>query len=164
MPSILAQGEQSRLAGSESLSTDLASVAKDHRCREGRESGVLRRLSPHRLREPELRPVALGFEEAERVHGRSGALSVRPWRAVAGRRLELSCVARRRRRQRAQDEVHGAGHVTYNIQGKSKPNPNWAKLSQIQPSLAKDNQRGSLDFLGDILDDKCATSCSVRIA
>jgi hypothetical protein len=30
------------------------------------------------------------------------------------------------------------------IQGKSKPNPNWAKLSQIQPSPAKDNQVRSL--------------------
>src|SRR5271169_531286 len=35
----------------------------------------------------------------------------------------------------------------HNIQGKSKPNPNWAKLSQIQPSPAKDNQGRSLDFL-----------------
>jgi hypothetical protein len=36
------------------------------------------------------------------------------------------------------------------IQGKSKPNPNWAKLSQIQQNPAKDNQGKSLDFLGDI--------------
>src|SRR5271170_6862522 len=34
-----------------------------------------------------------------------------------------------------------------NIQGKSKRNPNWAKLSQIQPSPAKSNQGRSLDFL-----------------
>jgi hypothetical protein len=33
------------------------------------------------------------------------------------------------------------------IQGKSKPNPNWAKLSQIQQNPAKDNQGKSLDFL-----------------
>src|SRR5271163_473073 len=35
----------------------------------------------------------------------------------------------------------------HNIQGKSKRNPNWAKLSQIQPSPAKPNQGRSLDFL-----------------
>src|SRR5271154_3374354 len=35
----------------------------------------------------------------------------------------------------------------HNIQGKSKRNPNWAKLSQIQPSPAKPNQGKSLDFL-----------------
>jgi hypothetical protein len=33
------------------------------------------------------------------------------------------------------------------IQGKSKLNPNWAKLSQIQQSPAKSNQGRSLDFL-----------------
>ena len=36
------------------------------------------------------------------------------------------------------------------FQGKSKPNPNLAKLSQIQPSRAKSNQGKSLDFLGRI--------------
>src|SRR5271155_4522271 len=35
----------------------------------------------------------------------------------------------------------------HNIQGKSKRNPNWAKLSQIQPSPAKPNQGKSLDSL-----------------
>ena len=41
------------------------------------ERGVLRRLTPHWLREPDLRPVVLGFEEAGRAHGGSGALYVR---------------------------------------------------------------------------------------
>ena len=39
--------------------------------------GVLRRLTPHWLREPDLRSVVLGFEEAGRAHGGSGALYVR---------------------------------------------------------------------------------------
>ncbi len=43
----------------------------------GQESGVLRRLTPHWLREHDLRPVVLGFEEAGRSHGGSGALYVR---------------------------------------------------------------------------------------
>jgi len=43
----------------------------------GRERGVLRRLAPHWLREPDLRSVVLGFEEAGRAHGGSGALYVR---------------------------------------------------------------------------------------
>ena len=43
----------------------------------GRERGVLRRLTPHWLREADLRPVVLGFEEAGRAHGGSGALYVR---------------------------------------------------------------------------------------
>jgi DNA-nicking Smr family endonuclease len=43
----------------------------------GGERGVLRRLAPHWLREPDLRPVVLGFEEAGRAHGGSGALYVR---------------------------------------------------------------------------------------
>jgi DNA-nicking Smr family endonuclease len=42
-----------------------------------RERGVLRRLAPHWLREPDLRSVVLGFEEAGRAHGGSGALYVR---------------------------------------------------------------------------------------
>ena len=43
----------------------------------GQERGVLRRLAPHWLREHDLRPVVLGFEEAGRAHGGSGALYVR---------------------------------------------------------------------------------------
>jgi DNA-nicking Smr family endonuclease len=43
----------------------------------GQERGVLRRLAPHWLREPDLRPIVLGFEEAGRAHGGSGALYVR---------------------------------------------------------------------------------------
>jgi DNA-nicking Smr family endonuclease len=43
--------------------------------------GVLRRLAPHWLREPDLRSVVLGFEEAGRAHGGSGALYVRLRRA-----------------------------------------------------------------------------------
>jgi DNA-nicking Smr family endonuclease len=43
----------------------------------GQERGVLRRLAPHWLREPDLRPLVLGFEEAGRPHGGSGALYVR---------------------------------------------------------------------------------------
>jgi DNA-nicking Smr family endonuclease len=39
--------------------------------------GVLRRLTPHWLRESDLRSVVLGFEEAGRAHGGSGALYVR---------------------------------------------------------------------------------------
>jgi DNA-nicking Smr family endonuclease len=41
------------------------------------ERGVLRRLTPHWLREPDLRAVVLGFEQAGRAHGGSGALYVR---------------------------------------------------------------------------------------
>ena len=41
------------------------------------ERGVLRRLTPHWLREPDLRSVVLGFEEAAQTHGGSGALYVR---------------------------------------------------------------------------------------
>jgi DNA-nicking Smr family endonuclease len=47
----------------------------------GEERGVLRRLAPHWLREPDLRPVVLGFEEAGRAHGGAGALYVRLRRA-----------------------------------------------------------------------------------
>jgi DNA-nicking Smr family endonuclease len=43
----------------------------------GQERGVLRRLAPHWLREPDLRSIVLGFEEAGRAHGGSGALYVR---------------------------------------------------------------------------------------
>ena len=41
------------------------------------EPGVLRRLVPHWLRESDMRSVVLGFEEAGRAHGGSGALYVR---------------------------------------------------------------------------------------
>lgn len=41
------------------------------------ERGVLRRMVPHWLRLSELRPLVLGFEEAEQRHGGSGALYIR---------------------------------------------------------------------------------------
>jgi DNA-nicking Smr family endonuclease len=41
------------------------------------EAGVLRRVVPHWLREPELRATVLGFEEAGPGHGGAGALYVR---------------------------------------------------------------------------------------
>jgi DNA-nicking Smr family endonuclease len=41
------------------------------------EPGVLRRLTPHWLRAPDLRTIVLGFEEAGRAHGGAGALYVR---------------------------------------------------------------------------------------
>lgn len=41
------------------------------------ERGVLRRVVPHWLRRPELRPLVVGFEEAAGRHGGSGALYVR---------------------------------------------------------------------------------------
>ena len=41
------------------------------------EPGVLRRVAPHWLRANDLRSVVLGFEEAGRSHGGSGALYVR---------------------------------------------------------------------------------------
>jgi DNA-nicking Smr family endonuclease len=41
------------------------------------EPGVLRRLVPHWLRESDMRSVVLGFEQAGRAHGGSGALYVR---------------------------------------------------------------------------------------
>ncbi len=47
----------------------------------GEERGVLRRLTPHWLREPDLRSIVLGFEEAGRAHGGAGALYVRLRRA-----------------------------------------------------------------------------------
>lgn len=43
----------------------------------GEERGVLRRMVPHWLRLPDLRPLVLGFEEAEQRHGGAGALYVR---------------------------------------------------------------------------------------
>ena len=45
------------------------------------ERGVLKRLTPQWLRESDLRSVVLGFEEAGRAHGGSGALYVRLRRA-----------------------------------------------------------------------------------
>jgi DNA-nicking Smr family endonuclease len=41
------------------------------------EQGVLRRLVPHWLRDPDLRAIVLGFEEAGPAHGGAGALYVR---------------------------------------------------------------------------------------
>ena len=41
------------------------------------ERGVLRRVVPHWLRMPDLRPIVLGFEEAAQHHGGSGALYIR---------------------------------------------------------------------------------------
>ena len=51
------------------------------------ERGVLRRLVPHWLRETDLRSIVLGFEEAGRAHGGSGALYVR-LRRLQGRARE----------------------------------------------------------------------------
>jgi DNA-nicking Smr family endonuclease len=51
------------------------------------ERGVLRRLVPHWLRHPDMRPLVLGFEEAEVGHGGGGALYVRLRRV---RRLDRS--------------------------------------------------------------------------
>jgi DNA-nicking Smr family endonuclease len=41
------------------------------------ERGVLRRVVPHWLRLPDVRPLVLGFEEAAPHHGGAGALYVR---------------------------------------------------------------------------------------
>ena len=41
------------------------------------EPGVLRRIVPHWLHAPDLRAIVVGFEEAGRAHGGSGALYVR---------------------------------------------------------------------------------------
>jgi DNA-nicking Smr family endonuclease len=41
------------------------------------EPGVLRRIVPHWLHAPDLRAIVIGFEEAGRAHGGSGALYVR---------------------------------------------------------------------------------------
>jgi DNA-nicking Smr family endonuclease len=43
----------------------------------GDERGVLKRSVPHWLRLPDLRPLVVGFEEAEQRHGGSGALYIR---------------------------------------------------------------------------------------
>ena len=45
------------------------------------EGGVLRRMAPHWLSSPTMREVVVGFEEAARGHGGSGALYVRIRRA-----------------------------------------------------------------------------------
>ncbi|HEX5866107.1 MAG TPA: Smr/MutS family protein, partial [Beijerinckiaceae bacterium] len=45
------------------------------------ERGVLRRVVPHWLRLPDLRPLVVGFEEAAVRHGGAGALYVRLRRA-----------------------------------------------------------------------------------
>jgi DNA-nicking Smr family endonuclease len=50
----------------------------------GEERGVLRRNVPHWLRLPDLRPLVLGFDEAEQRHGGSGALYVRLRRGREG--------------------------------------------------------------------------------
>jgi DNA-nicking Smr family endonuclease len=47
----------------------------------GHERGVLRRMVPHWLRLPDLRPLVVGFEEAEQRHGGAGALYIRLRRA-----------------------------------------------------------------------------------
>jgi len=49
----------------------------DARARWFEGAGVLRRNVPHWLREPEMRSVVLGFEEAGPAHGGAGALYVR---------------------------------------------------------------------------------------
>ena len=41
------------------------------------EGGVLRRVVPHWLAAPDLRPLVVGFEEAHVTHGGSGALYIR---------------------------------------------------------------------------------------
>jgi DNA-nicking Smr family endonuclease len=43
----------------------------------GDERGVLKRVVPHWLRLPDLRPIVLGFEDAALNHGGTGALYVR---------------------------------------------------------------------------------------
>jgi DNA-nicking Smr family endonuclease len=50
------------------------------------ERGVLRRMVPHWLRLPDLRPVVVGFEEAAAHHGGGGALYVRLRRSTRGER------------------------------------------------------------------------------
>lgn len=50
----------------------------------GDERGVLRRMVPHWLRLPDLRPFVVGFEEAEQRHGGAGALYIRLRRSREG--------------------------------------------------------------------------------
>ena len=47
----------------------------------GDERGVLKRVVPHWLRLPDIRPFVVGFEEAEQRHGGAGALYIRLRRA-----------------------------------------------------------------------------------
>ena len=54
------------------------------------ERGVLRRLVPHWLRLPDLRPLVLGFEEAGAAHGGAGALYVRLRRPRPGAARRLT--------------------------------------------------------------------------
>jgi DNA-nicking Smr family endonuclease len=49
------------------------------------ERGVLRRMVPHWLRLPDLRPLVVGFEEAAHHHGGTGAFYVRLRRSTRGR-------------------------------------------------------------------------------
>ena len=49
------------------------------------EKGILRRAVPQWLREPDLRTVVLGFEEASQPHGGAGALYIRLRRKSAHR-------------------------------------------------------------------------------
>jgi DNA-nicking Smr family endonuclease len=48
------------------------------------ERGVLRRVVPHWLRLPDLRPLVVGFDEAAPHHGGAGALYVRLRRPTRG--------------------------------------------------------------------------------
>lgn len=48
------------------------------------ERGVLRRLTPHWLDQPELRPVVIGYSRASREHGGEGAIYVRLRRPASG--------------------------------------------------------------------------------
>jgi DNA-nicking Smr family endonuclease len=48
------------------------------------ERGVLRRMVPHWLRLPDLRPLVVGFEEAAHHHGGAGAFYVRLRRSTRG--------------------------------------------------------------------------------
>jgi DNA-nicking Smr family endonuclease len=60
------------------------SSAASHFMSGGQERGVLRRLVPHWLHLPELRPLIIGFEEAHPNHGGAGALYVRLKRPPGG--------------------------------------------------------------------------------
>lgn len=51
--------------------------ARDADLMHGQERGVLRRMVPHWLRLPDLRPLVLSFGEAAHRHGGAGALLVR---------------------------------------------------------------------------------------
>jgi DNA-nicking Smr family endonuclease len=54
-----------------------AAAAYESDLMHGQERGVLRRMVPHWLRLPDLRPLVLGFEEAAHRQGGAGALLVR---------------------------------------------------------------------------------------